>query len=105
MASRRLKLAAALLGSIGAGYLVYSSVFAVQGEGTLAQAPMNIETSIPPAFILALDDSGSMVWEVLNNTRDGVFSWNGGNLSFFNGTTPWGYGNGNAYYYQVPYPG
>lgn len=105
MASRRLKLAATFLGSIGAGYLVYSSVFAVQGEGTLAQAPMNIETNIPPAFILALDDSGSMLWEVLNNTRDGVFSWNGTNLSFFNGATPWGYGSGSAYHYQIPYNG
>ena len=88
-----------------AGYGVYQAVFAVQGQGVLAQAPMNIEARVPPAFIMALDDSGSMIWEVLNNTRDGVFAWNRGNKSFYNGATPYGYSNGNLYYYQFMYPG
>lgn len=43
-----------------AGYGIYQSVFAVQGQGTLAQAPMNVESSAAPSFIMAVDDSGSM---------------------------------------------
>ncbi|MEL1263764.1 pilus assembly protein [Pseudoxanthomonas putridarboris] len=109
MASRRriLSLSAAALAVLGvAGYFVYS-VFAAQGQGTLSQSPLNIESQTPPAFIMALDDSGSMNWETLNNTRDGVFTWR--NNSFFNGTTPWGYGDVGSdrprYLMLFPYSG
>lgn len=52
--------AVALLG-VG-GYFAYS-LFAAQGQGDLAQAPLNNTTAIPPAFIMAVDDSNSMTFE------------------------------------------
>ena len=91
MASRKriLSFSAAGLALLGiGGYFV----FAVQGQGTLAQSPLNIEAQVPPAFIMALDDSGSMNWETLNNTRDGAYVWR--NNSFFNtSNVAWGYGD------------
>lgn len=76
MASRRLKLtiaSTALAAAVG-GYFLYS-VFAVQGRGTLAQAPLNVQTNVPPAFIMAVDDSGSMTFETLFPGRDGQAFW------------------------------
>ncbi len=66
-----------------AGYGIYQGVFAVQGQGALAQAPMNVESSAPPAFIMGVDNSGSMSTdETLFRTSDGVGRFSGG--SFFN---------------------
>lgn len=66
-----------------AGYGIYQSVFAVQGQGALAQAPMNVESSAAPAFIMAVDDSGSMSSdETLFRVGDGIGHFSGG--SFFN---------------------
>jgi type IV pilus assembly protein PilY1 len=62
-----------------AGYFAY--VFAVQGQGTLAQAPLNIETQIKPAFVMAVDDSGSMTFETLFTAQDGVGYWNSATAS------------------------
>jgi len=54
------------------GFYAYS-VFAVQGAGTLAQAPMNIQATTPPAFIMAVDNSGSMLTDqTLFRTDSGV---------------------------------
>ncbi|WP_038223052.1 hypothetical protein, partial [Xanthomonas maliensis] len=49
-----------LLVAVG-GYFVYSLI-AAQGQGALAQAPLNNATSIPPAFIISVDDSNSMTF-------------------------------------------
>lgn len=76
MASRRIKLitaASALVLGVG-GYFLYS-VFAVQGQGTLAQAPLNDQIVIPPAFIMAVDDSGSMTFETLFRGDNGQGHW------------------------------
>lgn len=76
MAPRRIKLIAAssalVLGA--GGYFLYS-VFAVQGQGELAQAPLNVQTQVPPAFIMAVDDSGSMRFQTLFPARDGTALW------------------------------
>lgn len=107
MASRtfRWMVAGSTVVLFGGGYFIYS-LMAAQGQGTLAQAPLNIEVQTPPAFVMALDDSGSMVWETLNNTRDGVYHWIDGR-GFYNGSTPYGYDQPkNAtslrYYYLTP---
>lgn len=72
MAIRRKKtLAAAALVAVGAsGYFVYS-LFAAQAQsGTLAQAPLNTQVQVPPAFIMAMDDSRSMGYQSVIPTRD-----------------------------------
>lgn len=83
MASRKFRFMAAggAALALGGGYFIYS-LMAAQAQGTLAQAPLNIQVQTPPAFLMALDDSGSMLWETLNNTRDGAYRWDGS--SFYN---------------------
>lgn len=77
MASRRIKLiAAASALVVGAGGYFLYSVMAVQGQGTLAQAPLNVQAQIPPAFIMAVDDSGSMTFETLFPGNNGQGHWN-----------------------------
>lgn len=63
------------------GCVIYA--IARQGDGTreLAQAPLNIANQIRPAFIMGVDDSGSMVFEV-NFDQDEQAYWND-----LNGTT------------------
>lgn len=79
-------LASGIALSLGAlGFYAYS-VFAVQGAGTLAQAPMNIQATTPPAFIMAVDNSGSMLTDqTLFRTNDGVgfFCNTAGSRGFF----------------------
>lgn len=103
--SRQWKLTAAgALAALSAtGYFLYS-VFAVQGQGALAQAPLNVQVQPAPAFIMAMDDSGSMLWETLNNTRDGVFVWNDSARSFYLNGEPRGYDDGASqrFYYTFP---
>ncbi len=67
MASRQHKLvtAAAALAIAGAAGFFLTQLSAVQGRGTLAQAPLNADVQVPPAFIMAVDDSGSMTFEGL----------------------------------------
>ncbi|WP_129136432.1 PilC/PilY family type IV pilus protein [Luteimonas sp. YGD11-2] len=92
---------AGLMAALGGGGWLMHSVFGAQARpgAALAQAPMNTQVQIPPSFIMALDDSGSMNWETLNNTRDGTFTWaretSGGQRRFYraNGTA-FGYGEG-----------
>jgi len=111
MAMRRsFVIAAAAMGVLIGGSWLTWSLLARQGQGTLSQVPLNIQTPTPPAFIMALDDSGSMIWEVLNNTRDGVYRWvesTSGNrrIGFYNsGGTPYGFGEGSGqnYHYLTP---
>lgn len=85
MASRRKTLysTAATLAVGAAGYFLYTA-FAVQGQGTLAQAPLNIQSSVTPAFIMAVDNSGSMSTdETLCRTGQGQCAWDADTLSFF----------------------
>lgn len=76
MASRRIKLIAAASALVlgAGGYFLYS-VFAVQGQGVLAQAPLNVKSQVPPAFIMAVDDSGSMTFEGLYKADEQAY-WN-----------------------------
>lgn len=62
------------------GYWIYRAD-AVQGQGVLAQAPLNIQSTVAPAFIMAVDDSGSMSFENLFPGRDGAACFSNG--SFF----------------------
>ncbi len=66
--------AAALLAVGVTGYYLYSA-FAVQGQGNLAQAPLNIQSSVPPSFIMGVDDSGSMTFETLFSADEQAY-WN-----------------------------
>lgn len=76
MASLRIKLTAlATIGAIGAGAWFLHSVNAAQAQGALAQAPLNNQVQVPPAFIMALDDSGSMRFQTLFPSRDGGALW------------------------------
>jgi len=77
MASRRTKIlgSLALLGLAGSAYFGYT-LFAAQGQNsTLAQYPMNSQVQIPAAFVMALDDSGSMRFQTLFPSRDGGALW------------------------------
>lgn len=91
----------------GSAYFLHS-VMAVQGQGVLAQQPLNVQSQIPPAFIMAVDDSGSMTFETLFPGQDGQACWNptGG---FFNENgslrTSAGSGGACAYNHLIPYPG
>lgn len=104
MASRHVKLiSAGILATMAAGGWFLYNALAAQAQGALAQAPLNTQVQVPPAFIMAVDDSGSMLWETLNNTRDGVFSWSQTSKSFYSGSTPLGYGAGNQdFHYVLP---
>ncbi|MGY0611129.1 PilC/PilY family type IV pilus protein [Luteimonas sp. A501] len=91
MTARRKKLnVAAVLAVLGAGgYLAYSA-FAVQAhpEKPLAQAPMNTEVQVPAAFIMAVDDSGSMTYQNQFPGADGRGCWSGPNN---NSATGWSF--------------
>lgn len=73
--------ASVLIALAAGGYWYYSN--AVQGEGVLAQAPMNVQNKVKPAFIMAVDDSNSMTFERIFPGGDGHLQWNGQTNSFF----------------------
>ncbi|WP_434031438.1 pilus assembly protein [[Pseudomonas] boreopolis] len=83
MAFGRIKLIslAALTVAGGMGYYLYSATAQVAAP-QLAQAPLNTTRTITPAFIMAVDDSGSMDFEMLFPTNDGAAWWNRANNSF-----------------------
>lgn len=54
-----------------------------QGRGTLAQAPMNVQSQIPPAFILNIDDSNSMAFEMLLSIGDLALFYDNCRINFF----------------------
>jgi len=106
MASTRTKiLSASAVVALMGGYGLYMATAQV-APPELAQAPMNITNVIPPAFIMAVDDSGSMTFETLFPGRDGYGCWNTGTTNPFfesNGalrTT----GNCN-FHHVIPFPG
>ena len=107
-ASRRNRwLAVASLGAVAVGGWLTWNIMAKQGQGALSQQPLNIQAPVAPAFLMALDDSGSMLWETLNNTRDGAYRWvdTANSRGFFKANgQPWGYdeGTGQNYLYVTP---
>ncbi|HEL2977447.1 TPA: pilus assembly protein [Stenotrophomonas maltophilia] len=64
------------------GYLVHT-LMAAQAQGVLAQEPMNVQVQTPPAFIMAVDDSNSMMFERMFPGGDGRMIWNSSTGSFF----------------------
>lgn len=99
MASRTIKTVAisALLVSGAGGYLIYRAN-AAQAQGALAQAPLNNQVQTPPAFIMALDNSGSMrTDETLFRTGNGQAHFRYSNNSFFTGDSPWGSLSGGGF--------
>lgn len=94
--------AAILLAGAAAGYWIYEAD-AVQGQGVLAQAPLNIQTSVTPAFVMAVDDSGSMSFETLFPGRDGYACYSSG--SFFTSTGALRTSGTCAYHHLIPHAG
>lgn len=85
MKQRRYKITAAVaLGALALGGWFLYSVNAAQGQGALAQAPLNDQIQVEPAFIMAVDDSNSMTFERIFPGGDGRMQWNSENSSFFN---------------------
>ena len=89
MASRRTKImSVAAVAALGGGGYFLQFLLAAQGGGSLAQAPLNTQVQIPPAFIMGVDNSGSMTTdELLFRTAQGDGFWNASRRSFFNDTT------------------
>jgi len=84
----RLLIVTALAAGV-AGVLVLTDVGANatrQGDGTLAQEPMHLGSTVSPNFIMAIDDSGSMTFQTMFPGKDGEGCWSTSGKSFFNGT-------------------
>ncbi|QCZ77640.1 pilus assembly protein [Xanthomonas citri pv. punicae] len=79
---KKVVLASALTGAVGLGFFIYTLI-AAQGQGVLAQAPMNDQVQTPPAFIMAVDDSGSMTFQTQFPGQDGQGCWSTARQSFF----------------------
>ncbi|MGQ4661282.1 PilC/PilY family type IV pilus protein [Lysobacter sp. F6437] len=79
MNANRTILAVALGAAIAVGLASYSLLLpasqAAQGQGTLSQAPLNLGGGVDPAFIMAVDDSGSMNFEILVANQNGELIW------------------------------
>ncbi|WP_411834303.1 pilus assembly protein [Pseudoxanthomonas mexicana] len=110
MASKRTKVVAVSLVALAlsAGYGWYLTAQVSPPE--LAQAPMNITNVIPPAFIMAVDDSGSMTFETMFPGRDGYgCTGTGTSNPFFNanGTLRTAAGTSGScnFHHLFPYPG
>ncbi|MBB6574485.1 pilus assembly protein [Xanthomonas arboricola] len=91
------------------GYFIYGLI-AAQGQGALAQAPLNNGTSIPPAFIMAVDDSNSMTFERIFKGGDGRLQWNGSSFFssagvFFNSSESCANNFSDCYVYLFPHSG
>jgi len=84
MLTRKTKIYAGsgLLLMAGVGWMAYS-LFAAQGQGSLAQAPLNVKVSATPSFIMAVDDSGSMTFQTQFPGQDGTACWSSVRTSFF----------------------
>ncbi|WP_115513315.1 pilus assembly protein [Xanthomonas arboricola] len=91
------------------GYFVYNLI-AAQGQGTLAQAPLNNANSIPPAFIMAVDDSNSMTFERIFKGGDGRLRWTGTSFfssagTFFDASQACASNSADCYLYLYPHSG
>lgn len=65
-----LAIAAAVMGAVG-----IRAAQTAPGDPTIAQRPLTQTARIKPAFIMAVDDSGSMNWETLFANQDGTAFW------------------------------
>lgn len=83
-AARTPTLIATALLTLSAGFS--SPVNAQAAALPISQEPLYITNRIKPAFIMAIDDSGSMQWEALFPTQDGGATWNGPARSFYHPT-------------------
>ncbi|MGO4776948.1 hypothetical protein AB4084_15825 [Lysobacter sp. 2RAB21] len=81
----------ALLAMAAGGYLYYRAQ-AAQGDGELAQAPLSNTVVVPPAFIMAVDDSRSMTYQILTQTNSAGLGFDPPTITnkngFFNGPDP-----------------
>ncbi len=104
MATRRFKwiAAASAVGLAGLGVVAYN-LTAAQAQGLLAQAPLNNQVQTPPAFIMAVDDSGSMTFQTQFPGQDGAGCASGGSFFDRNGNLNVGVGT-CSYYYVLPGP-
>lgn len=76
MATRHTPLLVAIAAVVVAagGYGLYLAT-AQSTAPVLAQSPLNITNNVDPAFIMAVDDSGSMNFQTLFAGRDGAIAW------------------------------
>ncbi|MCZ8164821.1 PilC/PilY family type IV pilus protein [Silanimonas sp.] len=84
IAARTPTLIATALLTLSAGFS--SPANAQAAALSISQEPLYITNRIKPAFIMAIDDSGSMQWEALFPTQDGRATWNGAQNSFYHPT-------------------
>jgi type IV pilus assembly protein PilY1 len=64
-------------------FILTSFIWAAQSlAGTLAETPLILQQQVKPNVIMAVDDSGSMDFEILLPTRDGVAWWHTEQRSF-----------------------
>lgn len=73
-----------------------------QGDGTLAQEPMHLGATVPPNFVMAIDDSGSMTFQTMFPGTDGEACWSNG--SFFDASKNLNTSGSCDYFYVVPGP-
>lgn len=100
--------ACAALFTLVAGLAAPVDAHANQGRGELAQYPLSITNIIPPAFIMAVDDSGSMTFETLFPPRDGMAYWDRGTAStngFFNANGTFRSSGTGNYHHLIPHSG
>ncbi|WP_312320707.1 PilC/PilY family type IV pilus protein [Stenotrophomonas sp.] len=105
MASRRFKWTAAgsTVAAIGLAFVGYNLI-AAQGQGVLAQEPLASKTNATPSFIMAVDDSGSMVFQTQFPGRDGEGCWNTTRRSFFDANGQLYQSGACDYFFVTPGP-
>lgn len=106
MAVRRtILLPAAMLAVVVGGYLLYGAI-ARQGSSTLgiAQSPLNIQSQAKPAFIMAVDNSGSMTFQTQFPGADGEACWDTSSKSYFNSDGTLRTSGSCNYFYVLPGP-
>jgi type IV pilus assembly protein PilY1 len=98
--TRIAQLASAALLVMAAGFSAPS-----RADIDIAETPLFLQQPIKPAFIMALDDSGSMQWEVLVRNQDGQLYWNQAADSFFNADGSVRSTGDNNFLELFPFPG
>lgn len=76
----------AVLAATLVGITIAQDVTPWQGEGKLVQSPLALGGGATPAFIMAVDDSGSMTFQTLFPGADGEACWSDNDKSFFSGS-------------------
>ncbi|WP_397573436.1 pilus assembly protein [Silanimonas sp.] len=98
IAARTPTLIATALLTLSAGFA--SPVNALAAPLPVSLEPLYITNRIKPAFIMTIDDSGSMNWDVLFTSYDGQAVWNGTTRSFFHPTETLANGLPRTYRFQ-----